>query len=325
MSLSLFSKKKKFTNSRELLARGDHLAADAPKLSGDPLKLAMQLGRFGHMVRNREQWRDHPDAKKTHDEAVRAIDEDFAFVPEGFVSLPMSIFDQPGCPETDCETEPFLLSRHAVTNARFQNFVDGGGYEDLELWPEEIWPHLIDFKDQGDTPAPRYWRDGRHDRRLADHPVVGICYYEAAAYAQWAGFRLPSEIEWQMAASWRIRSAAHVHRRYPWGEALDLKACNIWASGHAGTVPVDAYVPGAAPNGVLQLTGNTWEWTDSDFECTDRDGRQVVGDTLLKSIRGGAFDTYFPWQAASTFRSGLTSLSRVHNVGFRCAMDLLGG
>jgi formylglycine-generating enzyme required for sulfatase activity len=74
---------------------------------------------------------------------------------------------------------------------------------------------------------------------------------------------------------------------------------------------------------VCQLIGNTWEWTDSEFAAVDREGRQVVGDTLLKVIRGGAYDTYFPWQAASAFRSGLGCLSRAHNVGFRCTLDLL--
>src|SRR5206468_4186091 len=160
-----------------------------------------------------------------------AIDENFALVPEGFVSLPQTIDDNPGCPEIDVETEPFLLARHAVTHAQFQKFVDAGAYEELELWPKDIWPHLIDFKDQTEHVGPRYWKNGRHDRRLAEHPVVGINCYEAAAYAQWAGFRLPTEAEWQMAASWRIRSSAHLLRRYPWGDALDTRRCNIWASG----------------------------------------------------------------------------------------------
>ena len=184
---------------------------------------------------------------------------------------------------------------------------------------------MISFKDQTDHAGPRFWRAGRHHRDLAKHPVVGICYYEAEAYARWAGFRLPTEIEWQMAASWRIRSSAHVHRRYPWGDALDLSFCNIWASGHGGTLPVDACPGGAAPNGVVQLIGNVWEWTASDFEAVDREGRSVVGDTLLKSIRGGAYDTYFPWQAVGAFRSGLRCLTRAHNVGFRCALDLSQG
>jgi iron(II)-dependent oxidoreductase len=254
--------------------------------------------------------------------ATQAIDESFALVPDGFASLPQTIADHPGCQEEDIETGSFLLSIHAITNAQYQKFVDGGGYEELELWPRDIWPHLIDFKDQTENTGPRFWRNGRHNRRLAEHPVVGICYYEAAAYATWAGYRLPTEAEWQMAASWRIRSSSNVLRRYPWGDALDTSRCNIWSSGIGETVPVSAYKTGGAPNGILQLCGNVWEWTSSDFMVVHEEGRPVVGDMLMKSIRGGAYDTYFPSQATSCFRTGLASLSRAHNVGFRCAMDL---
>lgn len=322
MALSLFSRKAQEFDSRSILERGNFIPAEKIKLSGDPLARALQQGRFGRIVNDRAQWADHPDYRKSFDRASRAIDEAFALVPEGFVSIAMSVFDQPGAPERDCETEAFLLARLAVTNAQYQLFVDGGGYEDLEVWPEEIWPHLIGFKDLTGEPAPRFWQHGRHHRDLADHPVVGVSFYEIEAYTKWAGYRLPSEAEWQMAAGWRTRSSAHVDRRYPWGDALDLSLCNIWASGNGGTLPVGACAAGAAPNGVVQLIGNVWEWTTSDFEATDREGRQVVGDTLLKSIRGGAFDTYFPWQAVATFRSGQGCLSRTHNVGFRCALDL---
>jgi iron(II)-dependent oxidoreductase len=85
---------------------------------------------------------------------------------------------------------------------------------------------------------------------------------------------------------------------------------------------VTDYVDGASPNGVQQLVGNVWEWTVSDFEITDDEGHPIIGDMLMKSIRGGAFDTYFASQAASTFRTGAPCVSRVHNVGFRCAMDV---
>ena len=79
---------------------------------------------------------------------------------------------------------------------------------------------------------------------------------------------------------------------------------------------------GAAPNGVVQLIGNVWEWTSSDFIISDGQGNLVVGDAAMKSIRGGAYDTYFPRQTTSLFRTGLTALIRSHNVGLRCAMDL---
>lgn len=306
-----------------VLQAGDFVPAERIDLPADPLEQALRQERCGAIVRHRERWVNHPNFATGFDAAVRAIDERFALVPEGIVSLALSIFDEPGQPEEDVTTEPFLLARHAVTNAEFQHFVDAGGYEQLELWPEALWAQLIDLKDATGQPGPRYWKHGRHDRRLARHPVVGVCFYEGAAYAAWAGYRLPTDAEWQMAAGWRLRSAAQAQRRYPWGDGFDVNCCNLWASGHGGTLPVDAYAPGAAPNGARQLVGNTWEWTETDYYPVDRDGRQVVGSALLKGLRGGAYDSYFPWQATSTFRTGLEGLARVHNVGFRCALDLL--
>ena len=330
MALKLFARRSKMSPSGPT---GAGAAADSPTeyvpseptpLEPDPLQRYIQLERYGWIARNRHQWGDHPLIEAAFEAAVETIDQRFAIVPEGFVSLTQSIFDYPGCPEIDVETQPFLLAKHCVTNRQFQHFVDSGGYEDMSLWPEDVWPHLIDFTDQTGGHGPRFWRDGRHDRRLADHPVVGISYYEAEAYCRWAGYRLPTESEWQMAASWRLRSSAYVLRRYPWGDALDTDNCNIWASGLGRTVPVTSYESGAAPNGVQQLIGNVWEWTSTDYCVFADDGQPVLGDMLLKSIRGGAFDTYFPSQATSFFRTGLTTITRAHNVGIRCAMSLPG-
>jgi len=298
--------------------------AEAVQLYNDPLNRCLQLERYGYLLAHRQKWRDHPDCQEVFRLARQQIDELFAIVPEGFASMPLVVNDEPGCPEITVDTEPFLLARHPITNEKYQKFVDAGGYGDLDLWPKEIWPHLIDFRDATGDPGPRFWRGGRHCRRLADHPVVGIGFYEASAYAKWAGFRLPTEAEWQMAATWRIRSAANVLRRYPWGDALDIQCCNIWSSGVGHTSSVHDYNNGAAPNQVLQLVGNVWEWTASDFEVTDEEGGTVVSDMKMTSIRGGAFDTFFPMQATGTFRTGLVSLARPHNVGFRCALDIKG-
>lgn len=302
----------------------DYQPADPIVLEKDDLKRLMQLERFGVIFNDPDRFRGHPLINEASTQTNIAIDDRFGLVPEGFASLPQTIHDSPGCPEVDLEVDAFLIARTSVTNAQYQKFVDDGGYEQLEHWPEDIWPHIIDYTDLTEHLGPRFWREGRHDRRLADHPVVGICYYEAMAYANWAGYRLPTESEWQMAASWRIRSSANVLRRYPWGDALDKTRCNIWASGLAATTPVQQYDSGAAPNGVLQLIGNVWEWTSSEFEVTDDQGRPVVGDMLMMSIRGGAFDTYFPSQATSCFRTGLACLIRAHNVGFRCALSIEG-
>lgn len=315
-------KRKSKRKPRPLQPRPEFQPADRTHLHDDPLKRELQCERHGFIIINRDHWRRHAESKRLIDQAAQAIDDRFALVPDGYASIPKTICDFPGCPEEDLETESFLMARYAVTNNQYQKFVDADGYQNLDLWPEDIWPHLIDFKDQTEEPGPRYWQNGVHDRRKSDHPVVGVCFYEAFAYARWAGYRLPTTAEWQMAASWRIRSSANVLRRYPWGDALDKSKCNIWSSGVGDTRPVQEYENGAAPNGVCQLIGNVWEWTATDYLVTDEEGNPVIGDMIMKDIRGGAYDTYFPAQATSHFRTGLASMIRSHNVGFRCALDI---
>lgn len=327
MALRLFSRKKEVRKRPGRGWRKSALAtayepAAAQRYSDHPLERLVQLRRYGILAADPNQWKEQPGFSSTYERVLEAIDDSFGYVPEGYASIPQTIQDAPGCAEQDFDTNPYLLARHCVTHAEYQSFVDDDGYENLDLWPEDIWPHLIDFKDLTACAGPRYWKDGRHDKRYERHPVVGISFYEAGAFARWAGYRLPSEAEWQMAASWRIRSSAQTIRRYPWGDALNIRHCNVWASSIGQTLPVDACATGAAPNGVMQLVGNVWEWTACDFTACDSEGRNVVGDMVLKAIRGGAFDTYFPAQATSVFRTGSVGLARVHNIGFRCALDL---
>ena len=300
----------------------EFVASVAAPAEADPLKLLWQQQRYAQIVQSADRWLKHPEGKQIVEQAREKLDAAMALVPEGVVCMSGTLDEQVPGQEQDSPVQPFLLDVYAVTNARFQHFVDAGCYEELELWPQDIWPHLIEMQDLTGHPGPRYWRQGRHNQQLANHPVVGVSWYEANAYAQWLGQRLPTEAEWQMAASWHIKSEADILRRFPWGDAMDQAKCNTWASRAGGIMPVDAYPTGAAPNGVQQLIGNVWEWTASPFEIQDSEGRAVMGEMPMRAIRGGAFDTYFEFQATSVFRSGLITLARTHNAGFRCAMDL---
>jgi len=301
--------------------RDDFQPAPRAAASDNPLEQAWLQQRDAILLREGADLPQPASADLLARSAAR-LEERLALVPGGLAAMGDTLLDGPGGEESEVSVEPYLLEVHPVTNALFQHFVDDGGYDHLELWPEDVWPHIIEFQDRTGASGPRYWREGRHDVRRSDHPVVGVSWYEACAYARWAGMRLPTEAEWQVAASWRIRSAADLMRRFPWGDAMDSSRCNVWATGRGDTVPVAEFPGGAAPNGVGQLVGNVWEWVDSDFTIRDAGGHEVFGEMALKSLRGGAFDTYFESQATAEFRTGLQALSRSHNVGFRCAVSL---
>lgn len=338
MAISLFSRKKSDGSDPDVSVRTprrvdpptpspDSLLADyQPSLANtfdpDPLVRMFQQKRYSLIVKNREQFAEHPKGKRLIEQAGEALEMSLALVPQGLASLANTLTDQPDSPQTDVEVAPFYIAMLDVTNSDFQLFVDDKGYENMDLWPEEILPYLIEFHDLTGAPAPRYWRDGRHDVRRADHPVVGVSWYEASAYAAWVGMRLPTEPEWQMAASWRVKSTADILRRFPWGDALECTRCNLWNSGVGTTVSVDEYPTGAAPNSALQLIGNVWEWVATEFNIQADDQSPIVGEMPMMGVRGGGFDTYFESQASSTFRSGQISLGRTHNTGFRLALDL---
>lgn len=328
MSFKLFTRKGKSSNDRNNgsaligLRTEDFHPAAVMELDEHPLKRMVQQGRHGIILRDRDRWQSEPDGPEEVKKSESTLEQRMALVPTGGVAISQTLSATAGGPEAEYDVAPFLLDVHCVTNARFQHFVDDGGYDALEYWPEEIWPHLIELKDLTGQPGPRYWRHGRHNEKLAEHPVVGISWYEAQAYALWIGQRLPTEMEWQMAASWHIKSSTDVLRRFPWGDAMDNSRCNIWSSRNRHTVAVDSYPKGAAPNHVLQLVGNVWEWTDSEYVITDEQGNPIVGEMPMHVVRGGAFDTYFEAQAASDFRTGQIALARSYNTGFRCAMNL---
>ncbi len=336
MALKLFSRKRTTVGPSRRRARdgnsngkvssrpstGEFTPAPRESLDSDPVKRLAQQGRFNVLVRDEETWKRHPGAEAVLSRAKQRLEESLALVPMGSATITQTLSGQPGAAEEDVDVEPFLLDVHCVTNQRFQKFVDAGGYDELEFWPEEIWPHLIELKDRTGQAGPRYWRNGRHNAALAEHPVVGISWYEAQAYALWIGQRLPTEAEWQMAASWRIKSSTDMMRRFPWGDAMDNARCNIWSSRLYGTVPVNEYPTGTAPNQVRQLVGNVWEWTDTEYIIADDENRPVLGEMPMHVVRGGAFDTYFEVQTTNYFRTGQIALSRTHNTGFRCAVDL---
>ena len=190
---------------------------------------------------------------------------------------------------------PFRIARVPVTNREFLEFVSEGGYRRREWWSPEGW------ECKGEASAPRYWsvRDGQWlERRFSesvplqpDLPVMHVDWHEANAYCRYARRRLPSEAEWEIAAS---LEGAGGRRRFPWGDSRDPGRANLTS---AGRVPVDRYPSGDSFGGCRQMIGNVWEWTASAFEPYPG----FVADPYLeyskpwfgthKVLRGGSFAT----------------------------------
>jgi iron(II)-dependent oxidoreductase len=229
------------------------------------------------------------------------------------------VFSSYGYREIRIET--FYIDRHAVTNEAYAMFVRSGGYANAELWPEEILPNVLRFVDQTGAPGPKHWSQGKPLPGKEQHPVVGICWYEANAYALWCGKRLPSAGQWQRSGTWATTQRGEgLECRFPWGNAFDPQRANLRVTGRGETAPVTDFSTGSTPNGITQLIGNVWEWTNSPFKPTGIEATQVILEAAMAEVRGGAFDTYFHSHSTCQFRSGQPLLTRAKNIGFRCCV-----
>ncbi len=199
--------------------------------------------------------------------------------------------------EHEVELAAFRIAKRCVTCAEFRSFVDDGGYRREALWSAQGWA----WRSEAGAEAPLNWaRSGegwerRHFQRrfpLRERdPVVHVNAYEAEAFARWAGRRLPSEAEWEVAATGGER------RRYPWGEgAADPEHANL--DGWYGDVAsVDAFADAASSWGCVQMIGNVWEWTASPFLPYPGFSPDPYAEYsqpwfgVQRSLRGGAWST----------------------------------
>ncbi len=196
-----------------------------------------------------------------------------AHVPGGTLSLGAApedpfVFDNEKW-QHPVEVAPFDIARTPVTNAGFAAFVDAGGYRRREWWDVEGWL----YRSRLGKTRPTYWvrTDGgwyqrRFDRvvPLEPHqPVSHVSWYEARAFCRWAGRRLPSEAEWEMAAV--VETDSGHKRAFPWGDEPASAARANLDSDRLGVVDVGAYPDSDSPSGCRQMIGNVWEWTDDAF------------------------------------------------------------
>ena len=296
-----------------------------PQNMDEYVKLLLEQGR--HALLLRPQIADNLRPEQT-ELAVRSMHKDMAPVPAGNVLLTPSESDADAdaCENSRgrlVEVDSFYLDRYAVTNHQYKQFVDAGGYEDSGLWDAWAWSGILEFVDSTGKPGPRFWQDSTYPKPLAYHPVVGVSWCEARAFARWAGKRLPTDPEWVKAGCWPVATSGSTpqQRKYAWGNSMDAEKANIWSSGVGSTVPVSDCSGGVSAGGVYQLVGNVWEWTGDEFGMWQNGPHGDTSQEPLKSLRGGAFDTYFDNQVVCQFQSGDSPLARKHNIGFRCALS----
>ncbi|MCU7729251.1 ergothioneine biosynthesis protein EgtB [Actinoplanes sp. KI2] len=225
----------------------------------------------------------------------------------------------------------FRIDRAPVTNGAYAEFIDDGGYDDPRWWSASGWA----YRQAAGIVAPSHWeRDGdawaytkfgRTQRIVPDEPVVHVSFYEAEAFAAWAGKRLPTEAEWEKAA--RYDPATGRSRRYPWGDEEPTAAQANLGQRHLRPAPVGAYPSGVSPFGVHQLIGDVWEWTSTDFAAYPgfvafpyREYSEVFFGPEYKVLRGGSFGTDRS-ACRGTFRNWDYPIRRQIFSGFRCARD----
>ncbi len=238
----------------------------------------------------------------------------------------------------DCERprhewvlEGYAIAALPASNRRHLEFMADGGYARPELWSAEGWR----WRATNGVQAPLYWqRDGddwavrMFDRLVPvdpDHPVCHISWFEADAHARWAGGRLPSETEWERAAS--HDPAAATPTRYPWGDHFAKDRANLDQL-MFGTAPIGAFGAGASPTGCVQMIGDVWEWTATAFDGYPGfaafpypEYAQVFFGDRYRVLRGGSWATQ-PVAARTSFRNWDLPERRQIFAGFRIAWDL---
>ena len=233
-------------------------------------------------------------------------------------------------PLHEVDLKPFLIDRLPVTNGRYLEFMNDRGYKREELWSEQGRRWLAETGIE----APKYWeRDGSGwTNRVMDltravdptRPVCHVCFYEAEAFAHWDGKRLPTEFEWEAAASWDPVSRTAL--LFPWGNGADPRYANIDQLSF-DTAPIGSFDENVSPTGCYGMIGDVWEWTSSDFRGYPgfrsfpyREYSEEFFGPDYKVLRGGSWATRTD-AIRNTFRNWDYPIRRQIFSGFRCARD----
>jgi gamma-glutamyl hercynylcysteine S-oxide synthase len=231
-------------------------------------------------------------------------------------------------PRHRIELPPFRIGRTAVSNATWLSFSEGGGYERREWWTDEAWH----WKEEYDITGPLHWNGdgtewvaGESKPIDPDKPVAHVSWFEADAFARAHGARLPTELEWERAATWDQEAGRALAA--PWGdEPWSPERANVDHLAF-GTAPLGSLPGSAAPSGCLGMLGDLWEWTDSHFNGYPgfvphpyREYSEVFFGTDYVVLRGGSWASRAR-VATPTFRNWDYRQRRQIFSGVRIARD----
>lgn len=210
------------------------------------------------------------------------------------------------------ETRGFWIDRTEVTCAQYKKFLEA-----IEKQGHK-WCHPNEAKNKDHTPFHTYawalkfsWIGGQPPYGMDDFPVVLVDWYDAYAYANWAGKRLPTENEWEIAARGITAS------EYPWGNNFALDRCNVGD----GPMAVGSFPKGATPTGILDMAGNVCEWTSTAYDPKPSSAYNFAGKYGLPIVKGGSWDDNAKGCRSSARDNKRTPFHRSTTVGFRCVSD----
>ena len=215
--------------------------------------------------------------------------------------------------------EDFYISEYPITEYQFLQFILEGGYENKNYWTEESWKWIKSNK----IYCPIYWSLDNFKYRETNYPVCNISWYEAKAYCKWAGYRLPSESEWECVAS------NYGKYKYPWGDKMESKYCNLNYTINGPLEVNDSRLKiEKSYTGVKQLIGNIWEWCeDSIYPYDDFSIDPVYREMsypffgFKKICRGGCFAVP-DYLIHSRYRNAQMPERRLQFIGFRVCNDI---
>jgi formylglycine-generating enzyme required for sulfatase activity len=200
-------------------------------------------------------------------------------------------------------TKDFYIGKYPVTVCQYKRFIEAGGYEDETYWKAGGF---------GKYKEPDNWQDQlQHPTR----PVVYVSWYEAKAYAEWAGYRLPTEAEWERAA----RGSGEEYQKYVWGNKEPNEETMNYDSNVGHPTPVGIFPESCSPEGVIDMAGNAWEWCEDGYgdypsgSVTDPVGPEGGSGRV---VRGGGWGDDAV-DCRSSYRGRYSPGTRAGDIGFR--------